>query len=642
MTDKEPFVMRFDVATIKHLGLQMYSTLPSVIGELVANCWDANATKVDIAIPISPIDDNSEITITDNGIGMSDADIRKKYITVGRNRREYEKSDETGKPLKRKVMGRKGIGKFSSFGIATEIEIESRKDGQTSRFKMNYDEMLARGIDREFSFPVLEPTGNVSRGTRVTLRYINKFRNRRIDLGPLKRRLARRFSVIGASNKFEVFINDQAISVEDRDLKRLAAKDADGNPYLWEFTDEEIKEETGWMVNGWIGALDRTTPAIDGVDRGIALMARGKLVQEPFVFEATVGQQFALSYLIGELHVEFVDEVEDTIGTSRNVLVWDSDANTALKEWGQKNLNIVAREWAERRKSDNESRLENNKLYQQFRHDAERTGSDRSFAIADRLVRQSIGENPTAGIEELEPVIQTAITFLEFDAFRELVEDLLQAGVDDPIKILNLFREWEIIEAKEMSRVTEGRISTIRKFQDLIEGNAMEVPVLHNFLKEFPWVIDPRWTLVADEIYYTELLREHFPESDYIPESNRRIDFLCVRESHNLVVVEIKRPSLRASMTELGQIEGYVSFLRHQVRTSTDPDLRYENVTGYLICGDVVDTYQATEKVRNLSSAQIYVRKYGELLSLVEDIHRQFLNRYNELYEAKERALFSD
>ena len=39
-----PYEMDFDIATIEHLGLQMYSTLPPVIGELVANAWDANAS----------------------------------------------------------------------------------------------------------------------------------------------------------------------------------------------------------------------------------------------------------------------------------------------------------------------------------------------------------------------------------------------------------------------------------------------------------------------------------------------------------------------------------------------------------------------------------------------------------------------
>lgn len=37
--------MEFDPATIKHLGVQMYSTLPLVMFELIANAWDAGAGK---------------------------------------------------------------------------------------------------------------------------------------------------------------------------------------------------------------------------------------------------------------------------------------------------------------------------------------------------------------------------------------------------------------------------------------------------------------------------------------------------------------------------------------------------------------------------------------------------------------------
>ena len=328
---KDPFRMEFDVYTIKHLGLQMYSTLPPVIGELVANGWDANATKVEITIPETPIDEQtSEIIIRDDGIGMSDEEIRKKYLIVGRDRRENEQSDETPLPYKRKVMGRKGIGKFSAFGIAKEIDVESIKNGEVSHFRMNYDQLLEKESERSIEFPPLDPTGTVSKGTKITLRRITKFKTRSISIDRIRRGLARRFAVIGAQQGFEVVINGSSISPEDRDLKRLLEKDMDGNPYLWEYDNEEIQPETGWTVSGWIGALNRTTPDIDGIDRGIVLMARGKLVQEPFVFEAVVGQQYALSYLIGELHAEFVDGKEDTIGTTRNSLVWDTEANMAL------------------------------------------------------------------------------------------------------------------------------------------------------------------------------------------------------------------------------------------------------------------------------------------------------------------------
>ena len=626
----DPFEMDFDIATIKHLGLQMYSTLPPVIGELVANAWDANATKVEITIPETPIDDRSQIIIKDNGIGMSDSDLREKYLIVGRDRRKSENMERTPAPHKRPIMGRKGIGKFSAFGIAKKIEIESACDDGVSRFLMDYNKMHESASRRRAEFPPLDQTGNVFRGTMITLRQITKFKTRPIPLAPLRRRLARRFAVIGEKWQFKVIINGKPISAEERDLKRLLAKDTDGQLYLWKFNKKEIEPGTGLTVTGWIGALERTTPAADGVDHGISILARGKLVQEPFMFNTVVGQQYALSYLVGELHAEFVDKAEDTIGTSRNVLVWDTDANTKLMKWGQRQVKKIAREWAKKRQKDKVRKLEENTLYQSFKKRAKDIGNRRAWALANKLVRQAISNNPTADVNKLEPIIQTSLDFLEFDAFAKIAQDLTNSDVQDVEKLLSLFKEWEIVEAKEMSRVTEGRIKTIEKLQDLIEKNALEVPTLHNFLKEFPWVIDPRWTLVADEVYYSNLLKDEFPDD----EKDRRIDFLCVREGGNLVVVEIKRPKKIASKDDLNQIERYVSFVRDREEQSTDPE-GIKQVDGYLLCGGLVNTGEVRQKRKNLEKAQIYVRRYSDLLRMVENMHREFLDRYKQL---KERA----
>ena len=635
---REPFQMQFDVNTIKHLGLQMYSTLPSVIGELVANGWDANATRVEITVPEGAVNESeSEITVKDNGLGMSDSDIRKKYVIVGRDRREGDESETTPLPLNRRVMGRKGIGKFSGFGIAKEIGIESVHDDVVSHFRMNYDEMLERADDRSIEFPLIPPTGGTAEGTTITLRHLTKYRNRRIAIQPLRRRLARRFSVISAEEEFEVVVNGSPITVEERDLKRLLGKDSEGKPYLWEYENEEIKPETGWVVSGWIGALDRTDSEIDGVDRGIALMARGKLVQEPFLFDAVVGQQYALSYLVGEFHVEFVDDDDDTIGTSRNALVWDAEANEILKNWGQKKLNVIAREWAAKRGEDNRRKLEQHPLYVEFRDKASETQNRRAQSLADKLVRQTIDKNPTAPFEELEPVIQTSLDFIQFNAFLDIASDLADADLDNLAGILNLFREWEIVEAKEMARVTEGRITTIGKLQQLVEEDTLEIPTLHNFLREFPWVIDPRWTLVDDEVRYSELLREQFPESNETPESDRRIDFLCVRESSHLIVVEIKRPRYKATTKDLRQIEDYVVFVESQIGGTTDPDHRFEGVTGYLLCGDMVDTPDFRVRRNRIENNSIYIRKYSDLLRMVRNMHSEFLERYNALQEAQDR-----
>jgi len=635
---QKDFVMQFDIGTIKHLGLQMYSTLPPVIGELVSNAWDAEATKVEILIPTEPITSESEIVVADNGTGMSDEEIRSAYLIVGRDRRKKEGRDMTPSPeFGRKIMGRKGIGKFSAFGIASEIEIETVKAGTTSRFKMNYAEFEKQAEKREIKMPPLPPTGTVEKGTKITLRHFSKFNNRRIPIQGIRRGIARRFSIIGEAHKFQVIINNDPITPQERDLKRLLDKDVDGNLYLWEYDDVEIKPGTGWKVSGWIGALDRTKEMEDGIQRGIVLMARGKLVEEPFVFEAIVGQQYALSYLVGELHAEFVDEAEDTISTTRNSLVWDTEANTAFKEWGKKEVNKIARNWGEKRKSDNERELSKNSLYVAFTQDSERFGQSRVKKIADNLIKEVVKQNPVGDQVTIEPVIKMCLDFLEFDAFHEMAQEMTEAKLQDTTRLIQLFREWEMVEAKEMMRVTEGRIATIEKLQNLIETNALEVPTLHKFLKEFPWVLDPRWTLVADEVTYSKLLRDKFPELSDMPEDDRRIDFLCVKESDSLVVVEIKRPQLRASKKELYQIEEYVNFMRDYVSDNTDPDTRVTEVVGYLLCGDLVSTPEVKRRRDNLAAAKIYVRLYDDLLRMVQKNHQEFLSRYDKLRKAKAR-----
>ena len=59
---------------------------------------------------------------------------------------------------------------------------------------------------------------------------------------------------------------------------------------------------------------------------------------------------------------------------------------------------------------------------------------------------------------------------------------------------------------------------------------------------------------------------------------------------------------------------------------------------GYLLCGDLVDTYQVRGKRENLANSRIYVRRYVELLDMVKRIHNESLERYNQLREAKQRA----
>ncbi len=72
--DDSPYAMTISLNVLNHLGIGLYSNVPAVLSEVVANAWDADAEKVDITI--SPEED--EITVEDDGIGMTKADLNEK------------------------------------------------------------------------------------------------------------------------------------------------------------------------------------------------------------------------------------------------------------------------------------------------------------------------------------------------------------------------------------------------------------------------------------------------------------------------------------------------------------------------------------------------------------------------------------
>lgn len=125
--NQHKYTISLSLNVLNHLGINLYSNVPAVLSEVVANSWDADAEKVEIEIG------SEKIVITDDGHGMSLGDINDKYLLVGYERRE--KKDERYTPKHhRPVMGKKGIGKLSLFSIANRIEIHTVKNGEKNGF----------------------------------------------------------------------------------------------------------------------------------------------------------------------------------------------------------------------------------------------------------------------------------------------------------------------------------------------------------------------------------------------------------------------------------------------------------------------------------------------------------------------------
>ncbi|WP_247360343.1 ATP-binding protein [Ralstonia pseudosolanacearum] len=104
----------------------------TAIVELVANCWDAYGTEVNITWPDTQLE--RQFKITDNGHGMTRDEFQYIWRTIAYNRLSsggattVPPDDVQGIP--RLVFGKNGKGRFASFCFASEYLITSRKNGQ--------------------------------------------------------------------------------------------------------------------------------------------------------------------------------------------------------------------------------------------------------------------------------------------------------------------------------------------------------------------------------------------------------------------------------------------------------------------------------------------------------------------------------
>jgi len=210
MPDGHPYEMTVDLNVLNHLGIKLYSSIPAVLSEVVANAWDADAEKVEIEVT------SDSITITDDGHGMTATDLNAKFLKVGYQRRE-EGMAKT--PRGRDVLGRKGIGKLSLFSIANTIEVHSRKGGEGAGLVLSLpgiQESIKNKSKMYFPDPVPSRNVSITHGTRIEIRDIRK--KTHLTASPLRRRLARRFSSIGRTvegMKFEVTVNGKEVTAED-------------------------------------------------------------------------------------------------------------------------------------------------------------------------------------------------------------------------------------------------------------------------------------------------------------------------------------------------------------------------------------------------------------------------------------------
>ncbi len=129
---------KFDVSAYRLLGRELITDRITALFELVKNCYDANAENVLVKFEkVNPRSDESIITIQDDGIGMSFEDVRDKWMVIGTSSKR--KARLSPAPYNRKVVGKKGVGRFAVDKLGAKLLLKTTQKGSTKLLCLETD-----------------------------------------------------------------------------------------------------------------------------------------------------------------------------------------------------------------------------------------------------------------------------------------------------------------------------------------------------------------------------------------------------------------------------------------------------------------------------------------------------------------------
>lgn len=641
MTDSpSPFALTISLNVLEHLGINLYSNVPSVLSEIVANAYDADATEVRIEWDRV----TERIVIQDDGKGMTEADVNDRFLTVGYDRRDAQPGVTE---RDRHPMGRKGIGKLSLFSIASEVVIETAKDGQQNAFRMCLDDIRATISEAGGSgtyHPERAPTDGIdfTHGTRITLTDLRKRGNIR-TAAALKRRLARRFSIIGASNDFRVYVDGQEVEPSDRDYY-------DKIQYLWTYGDQESvvalcsnakvyprsrgSSESEVDVSGWLGTVKEVKQLRDedgdNLNR-IAIFVRGKMAQEDILTDFSERGVYA-DYLIGEIRVDALDvydgagteKDDDAATSSRQRIVEDDPRYVALREILNRELKNIQSEWSRLRAEEGSNRA--------LEIPAVKEWIDSLKPAVQTKARKWLGKLNRIRLDDLaeqKQLIKHAVLAFEFYRVHENLEALDRIDDSKLQAALEIFEDLDHLESNLYGQIVQQRIKVIRTLEEKVDENDLE-RAIQQYLFDHLWLLDPAWERADGTEVLERPVKKLFKDVDAgltAEERASRLDIAYRKTAGKHVIIELKRPERVMTTAELiQQIEKYSSGMDRLLKAAGTPDAPLEFI---VLLGKEPQGYSNSggrDKVdRSLAGFNTRIVFYEELLSTARRSYQDYL-----------------
>jgi hypothetical protein len=582
-----------------HAGLIMIDPKIAIV-ELVANCLDAGADRVDITwTEKCP----GTIAIKDNGTGMTCDEFIERWSELSYNRRQTQGEEvdfpEDNRKSNRRAFGRNGKGRHSMFCFADEYSIKTWKNGQVNYFKVRRDSTGAT----PFSIAQVRSHARRGHGTLISAK---------LDWNYLPTSVVR--DLIGtkfiADPACQIYLNGELVELTDLAHlwdTALVAIDGIGEILVHRVDSHKIgRTSKQHGVAWWVNKRLVGEPSWKGFDSDAYLDARTTEAKRyTFVVEADF----------------LADQVELDWSHFRPSDKFDSVQAAAKTQV----LKMLRQVMEGTNRSHKKAALEDNKQ------------SLRGLPTASRyqvsaFIDEIQGQCPTMGQKELSAAVGVISKLEASRSGYALLEQLNRLNPDDLDALSALLERWTVHEAQIVLDELDRRLRVLDNMQRLLENPTTDE--LHQIQPLFEgalWVFGPEYESISftsnrslatvireffkDEVTVslTPLKRPDFvilPDASIGVYSSESFDYRSeVDGISKVLIVELKRGGFEVGRKERQQALDYSNEMRRSGKIGTAA-----SIVGFVLGTTIASN--ASDEMKEGSNTVIYPKTYSTIIQM--------------------------
>jgi hypothetical protein len=590
--------------------------------ELIANCWDAGANRVDILWPTESKPDT--IQIQDDGTGMTSEEFTQRWLELNYNRKEAQGEDVVFPPgnqkSHRKAYGINGKGRHSMFCFTNEYKVETWRDGSANVFIVKRAGGISNtpyiiSLDNRFS--------KEGHGTVISAQLARNY----VEVIVIHDLIGSKFIV---DPSFHIYLNGKLIeltSLKHLLNKREIAVKNYGNIFL-SCVDSRKTGKTSRQhgVAWWVNSRLVGEPSWKGLDEVAYIDKRTEAAKRyTFVVEADL-----LKDDVNEDWSGFKDNdrfIDIQLTVREHVLKWLNELLGDVHK--AKKIAAVSPYKKELKELPLDSRYHIGKFLDDLQ--------SRVTVIDDKVLE--------ATVEIMSKLEKTRTGYA-------LLEQLAQLNPNDLEGLHGILESWSVQEARIVLDELGRRLNLIKSLEKLVENPSSDE--LHDIQPVFEqglWIFGPEYEslqFLANRSLAT-IVRTFFKTTiERLKTPQRRPDFVALPDSSigiyshdaydehgevagigKILIVDLKKGGFEITRKEIRQASDYAIEIRNSGKIG-----RNTEIIGFVLGTTLA--LDSQEPLKEGANMCIYSRTYSTVL---HQAHARTFNLQKKIEEVKGQQL---